>query len=557
MTISIRAHAAILSFVMLLGVAGLTPASAHAGHDDAEQPAASGPSAPRTEASSPDFEIVAVATDHRLKIFLDRFATNEPIENASVQVAENGGAEMTADMQEDGTYAIQAPWLDVPGKHDLTFTVVAGDVSDLLTGTIQLADAPHAAVTSTSAGRRLRAALGERTGTVTLVLAFLLGVLSVVTVQARGRGRAIAGLLAVLVAALIGGVAFAHGGVDDGDGPAQQAVAGDAPRRQPDGTVGMPKDAQRLLAVRTVQAAQAVASRTVQIIGQVAPDPNAAGRVQSSQSGRIEPGEKGIAHVGQFVKAGDVLAVIAPAIAAVERGNFGSQVADVEQQVRIAEQKVGRLSNLVGSVAGKEIDEARAELAGARARRAAMSQTLAGREVLRAPVSGVVSTASAVNGQFVEGKDILFEIVDPTRLWVEAVGFDPALAGETRGASAMLTDGTPIKVELVGRGLALRQGATPLLFRILSPPAGLSVGAPVTVIVNVAVDATGISLPRSSIVRMPNGGSAVWDHDTAQLFVPRPVRLQALDGANVLILAGLKPGQRIVTQGADLLNQVR
>ena len=73
----------------------------------------------------------------------------------------------------------------------------------------------------------------------------------------------------------------------------------------------------------------------------------------------------------------------------------------------------------------------------------------------------------------------------------------------------------------------------------------------------VAADATGISLPRSAVVRLPNGGSAVWDHVAAERFVPRPVRLQALDGANVLILAGLKPGQRIVTQGADLLNQVR
>ena len=56
---------------------------------------------------------------------------------------------------------------------------------------------------------------------------------------------------------------------------------------------------------------------------------------------------------------------------------------------------------------------------------------------------------------------------------------------------------------------------------------------------------------------MPNGGSVVWDHVSAERFVPRPVRMQLLDGANVLVLAGLKPGSRIVTQGADLLNQVR
>jgi cobalt-zinc-cadmium efflux system membrane fusion protein len=550
-------RAVFFTCAVLLLVSAPLPAASHAGHDDAEQPVASGSGAPRTEASSPDFELVAVAAEHRLKVYLDRFATNEPIADASLEIADNGGDAIKAEKQEDGTYALRAPWIDVPGKHDLTFTVVAGELSDLLAATIQLPELAHSAAISNSAGARVRAALGERAGTVTLGLAFLLGVLTVVTVQARGRWRAVSGSMAFLVGLMIGGVAFAPGGADDGDAPAPQIIVSDVPRRQPDGAVAMPKDAQRLLAVRTTQAVETNASKTIQIIGQVAPDPNAAGRVQSSQSGRIEPGERGIAHVGQLVKAGDVLAVIAPAIAAVERGSVGTQVADIDQQVRVAEQKVNRLSALVGSVAGKDIDEARAELAGARARRSAISQTLAGREILRAPVSGVVSVASAVNGQFVEGKDVLFEIVDPARLWVEAAGFDPSLAGEIRTASAMLTDGTPIQIELVGRGLALRQGATPLLFRILSPPTGLSVGAPVNVIVGVAVDATGISLPRSAVVRMPNGGSAVWDHVSAERFVARPVRLQALDGANVLILAGLKPGQRIVTQGADLLNQVR
>ena len=49
----------------------------------------------------------------------------------------------------------------------------------------------------------------------------------------------------------------------------------------------------------------------------------------------------------------------------------------------------------------------------------------------------------------------------------------------------------------------------------------------------------------------------VWDHTTAERFVARPVRVQPLDGARVLVLAGVAPGARIVTQGAELLGQVR
>ena len=543
----------VVPFSFLLLVSAL--AWGHAGHDDTpELPAATG--IPRTSASSDDLEIVAaVAGPHNLIIYLDRFATNDPVTGAILEVGEMGGDAVRADEQPDGTYLLRAPWLDVSGKHNLTFIVTAGDLTDLLAATIEI---PHAVDPMVGTGDRpVRHFLGERRVPLTTVLAFLLGAVTVVALQARGRWRAISGTAALLIGVAIGGVAFAHGGADGEEAQASQQMAGDAPRRLPDGTVFMPKDAQRLLAVRTVIATEIQASRTVSIIGQVIADPNASGRVQPSQAGRIEPGENGLAHVGQRVRAGDILAIVAPAITSVERGTVGSQVADVDQQVRLAEQKAARLSGLSGSVPGKEIDEARTELAGARARRAAISPTLSGREILRAPVSGVVSIASAVAGQFVEGKDILFEIVDPSRLWIDATAFDPSQAAAIKGGAAVTTNGTPLRVELVGLGLTLRQGAVPLQFRILSPPPGLSVGTPVTVIANVPADATGVALPRSSVTRMPNGGAAVWDHVSAERFVPRPVRMQSLDGANVLVLAGLKPGSRIVTQGANLLNQVR
>lgn len=530
---------------------------AHPGHDDTPEPVAT-TAAPRTEAHSDEFELVAaLAAPHALTIYLDRFTTNEPVKDATIEVAENGGDAVQAEAQDDGTFLVRASWLDVPGKHDLTFTIAAGDTSDLLASSIELPQAEHGAAVQASPGGRARELLGERKGPVSVVLAFLLGAFTVLAIQARGRWRAVSAAFALGVGVVTGGVAFAHGGADDGDGPASTAIVGDAPRRLPDGAVSMLKDAQRLLAVQTVLATETKASRTVEVMGQVVSDPSAAGRVQPSQAGRIEPGENGLAHVGQQVRAGDILAVVAPAIASVERGTVGSQVADIDQQVRLAEQKVARLSGLAGSVPGKDIDEARTELSGARARRAALSPTLAGREVLRAPVSGVVSVANAVAGQYVEGKDIVFEIVDPARLWVEAIAFDPSLASAVKDASAVTGDGKPLRVELVGSGLTLRQGALPLQFRILAPPVGLTVGAPVTVIASVAADATGVALPRSAVVRMPNGGSAVWDHVSAERFVSRPIRMQPLDGASVRVLAGLKPGQRIVTQGADLLNQVR
>ena len=535
------------------------PAVAHARHDD-DVPVAAAPAgaAPRAEAASREFELVGVVKGQALLITLDRFATNEPITDGTIEVAE-GDSTAQAKVQEDGTYLLAAPWVGRPGKHDLTFTVTAGDAADLLTATLDVPEAsyPAAVAGGTPLSGLVDGLLGARRGTVTTALAFVLGMLTVVALRAQGRWRTVSGAAVLVVGLVAAGAAFAHGGEDHGDAPALPATATDTPRRLPDGSVAMPKDAQRLLAIRTVLAAQTQSARTVQLIGQVIADPATAGRVQSTQSGRVQPPGGDLAHVGQAVQKGDALAIVVPVITGVERGGLQAQIAELDAQIRIAQQKVTRLNALAGSVAGKEIDDARSELAGAQARRAALSPTLVQGEVLRAPVSGIVSVANVTTGQVVESKDVLFEIVDPKRLWIEALAFDPAVANQMTSASARATDGTPIKVGFVGRGLSLRQGAVPLQFRIENPPASLSVGAPVTVIANVATQESGFALPRTAVVRMPNGGSAVWDHVSAERFVPRPVRLQPLDGGNVLVLAGVKAEQRIVVQGADLLNQVR
>ncbi|WP_200850260.1 HlyD family secretion protein, partial [Klebsiella pneumoniae] len=46
-----------------------------------------------------------------------------------------------------------------------------------------------------------------------------------------------------------------------------------------------------------------------------------------------------------------------------------------------------------------------------------------------APVSGVVSTVRGAIGQIVDNQQPVFEIVDPTRLWVEALAFDRTAQG--------------------------------------------------------------------------------------------------------------------------------
>ncbi len=71
--------------------------------------------------------------------------------------------------------------------------------------------------------------------------------------------------------------------------------------RLPDGSVNVPKLAQRRMGLRTIIAPETDASVTVQIPGRVIADPNASGQVQSAHGGRIETGPKGLPVAGQAV----------------------------------------------------------------------------------------------------------------------------------------------------------------------------------------------------------------------------------------------------------------
>ena len=76
--------------VAILLAAG--PLLAHEGHDhDAPPPAAIANLAPRAEAASEHYELVAIARAGELVIYLDRFATNEQVDGATIEVETPAG----------------------------------------------------------------------------------------------------------------------------------------------------------------------------------------------------------------------------------------------------------------------------------------------------------------------------------------------------------------------------------------------------------------------------------------------------------------------------------
>ena len=368
------------------------------------------------------------------------------------------------------------------------------------------------------------------------------------------RAQLIVGLTlaACIVVTPLAGAGEGH---DHGDAPA--ATSSNGPQRQPDGSVFLPKPAQRQLGVRTLLTAAGELPRSVELSGKVMMDPNAGGKVQALNAGRLEPGPRGLPNPGQTVRKGEVLAYVVPSAAPIERSNQAAQLAELRAAKSLADKRVARLKELADTVPRKDIEAAESEASSLGERIAAVGGGLSNREALVAPVSGVIASANAVAGQVIDARELVFEVIDPTRLRIEALTFDATL-GANIGSATLAVGNQRLPLVFVGASRSLREQALPLAFRVQGAALNsLAVGQPVRVFVQTREKVQGISVPVASLLKNPSNQTVVWVKTAPERFEPRTVTTEPLDGLNVAVTSGLKAGDRVATQGATLINQVR
>ena len=547
-------------YAALFGITSAFAAVAHEGHKHGDEPPPpTVQTAPRATAASPLFELVAVVSGTRLTVYLDRFDTNAPVSGATLDVETPAGP--VSAVQDGDIYLLEAPWAANPGTYELLFTVAADTDIDFLTATLIIPEplvvAPAAAPPFTSAiTGQLRAVIATvpdrlRRADPALIGIGILGLLGGALVMALMRRRIMAvGVLAAVLALVLGSsVAFAE--------TAPAPVIRDVAQRLPDGRVFAPKPAQRILAILTMAAVEVEHRRSIEMAGRVVPDPNASGFVQTAIGGRLLPPPGGFPSLGQVVKAGDVMALVEPSLAAADQSSIRQSKAELDQDIALEEREVARFRTLAasGTVSQTQLEEAELTLQGLRDRRGSLDAVRMEPEALLAPVAGVVSKANAAPGLIAETNTEVFHIIDPAQLWVEALSFggEPVLDN----ASITNADGAAISLSLIGAGFAEDGQAQPISFRINDATGSLRIGDRVTVFSETASVTTGIAVPRDAVIRGANGEDIVFVHVAPELFEPRAVRIEPLDGGRVIIVAGVAPGDRVVTQGAELLNQLR
>lgn len=542
MTVSVLFRAALAAAFLILSP---SPVLAHGGEDHGAPPAPSpgpvagampGPARTGFAAEGDAFQVVMLpGEDGSTRLFLADLDTNAPITDAVIDV-EAAGWQGQAHPESPGLYHLA--WTPPADGADVTLMIGAQGRDDLvLVRSVAPPPPPAAAATPVEHWRHYAAGglIGVGLGLAGLLLS--------------RRRAAAAAILALLP---LSGNALAHDGHDHGAAP---------PPSPPGTQLALPKATQFLLGIRTLRVEPREAADTVRVVGRVVPDPAGYARVQPSQPARVVfDANFPLPVPGQWVRRGQVIAVLEPTLTSLERSDKRATLYRVESDIAIQEREAARQAALGGIVAPRTVEDTRTRLDQLRREKQQLVGTALGRDLVTAPLDGIVADVHIVPGEVVTVDRPMIEIVDPTRLRVEAVIHDFALAGRIAGATASSRPMAeqPVPLTLLGvspRVDALDQGVH-ALFAVAGEAAGrLRIGMPVDVFVATGATSLRIAVPREAVAEH-GGRQVVFVRTAPESFEARPVRVERTVGT-LAEIDGLRAGERVVVQGVEQLKAAR
>lgn len=259
---------------------------------------------------------------------------------------------------------------------------------------------------------------------------------------------------------------------------------------------------------------------------------------------------------GQPVARGQLLLTLTPSL-----GDAGSAYAEARGALRQAEEEYARAKRLfaVEAVPERRVHEAEIRLQVAREALAGLTGggalTADGRLPIRAPLAGAVTARHIVPGARVAAGDLLFSIVDPSVVWL-SVNVPAARMSDVRPGSGALfrLEGSPASYEarrMISRGSIIDSvtRTVPVMYEVPNPGDAITIGANARAAVRTGRRVTGLVIPAAAVLD-EDGRPIAYLQVEGELFEKRELRLGGREGDRVLVLGGLKPGDRVVTGAA-------
>ncbi|MCP4105245.1 MAG: efflux RND transporter periplasmic adaptor subunit [Desulfobacteraceae bacterium] len=188
------------------------------------------------------------------------------------------------------------------------------------------------------------------------------------------------------------------------------------------------------------------------------------------------------------------------------------------------------------------------------------SNTVKKTVTIRSPFTGVVTHKNAVKGGFVKAGTTIYKIADISRVWVEAHIYEYELGRISKGQNAEMT--LPYLPGKVYSGKVayiypyLQQKTRDVVIRLEfeNPNMELKPDMYADVRIETIAKGQGILIPSEAVIRSGERNVVFVTRDENK-FAPREITLgMSADKGNIQVLAGLEPGETIVTSGQFLLD---
>jgi len=314
----------------------------------------------------------------------------------------------------------------------------------------------------------------------------------------------------------------------------------------------------------TVQEARAgTIRRSIFATGVVTPAPGAELLVTAPQPARILE----IARAeGDVVRKGEILVRFEIPSLGAERAGRESDRARAQARLDNALAAEKRVEGLYerGIAAGKEVEDAKRDLAEARAALAesekavSAAEVLERRETVEAGFDGIVASRWHNPGDLVEASasDPILRVIDPGRLQVEAAVplglLDQVAVGAAARIRSSSGSGDEEGVVKTRPGAVEPSTGTAMLRVAFSRPSSLPVGTPVEIEIQGEEHAGAVVVPVAAVVR-ERSESFVYVVDGGGVAHRRPIGLGIVTAADAEILSGIAPGDRVVVKGQAAL----
>lgn len=325
------------------------------------------------------------------------------------------------------------------------------------------------------------------------------------------------------------------------------------------------------LAQLTIEPAEEQKAMATGLNGRLAWDDDVTARVFPAVSGRIV---EIVANPGQNVAAGDVLAKI-------QSPDFGQAQADARKAVvdlKQSERALNRARDLLahGAAAEKDVEAAENDHAHAVSERDRALATLSlyggdpeasgvdGIFSLKTPVRGVVMDKSINPGQEVRSDQIgdkpLFVVSDPSRLWIQIDATEVDLPHLQAGQDFTFRSRVFPEQTFTGSVDVISQFIDPNTRTIkvrgtVKNPENL-LKAEMFVNVNLPEEGTPkVDLPSKAVI-LKGEKHYVFVEEQPGQFTRQEVTIGPEENGRIFVFGGIQPGQRIVTDGSILLQQL-